>query len=246
MKYSHNCLIALGTDKLLSCVENQTFLPFHLEAAFSAQVFIGWATWGYMLEVGDLGAAAFWAFLGTSVTLGSFSVRGSYLHLISVALRLLVSGGHIYLEFFDQPKNPMKIDRVVKIFMWIVIDPLVWIVELALFFRLEHPVFLAIWSVRRATMTGALLKLGLDEKEPRTQESRHMQRCFLSVGAVMIVHIILNLSEEDHYVTLGTILFLSINHLLGNSTERNADDVFQNDFMIPFIILTFVRALKRN
>lgn len=112
-------IIALETDKLLFVVENQTFLPFELEAAFSAQLFIGWATWIYTWGPADFWAAAFWASLGTSVTLGSFSVRGSYLHLISVALRLLVSGGHIYLRFFDQPKNPIKIDRRVKIFMWV-------------------------------------------------------------------------------------------------------------------------------
>ena len=66
------------------------------------------------------------------------------------------------------------------------------------------------------------------------------------MAVIMIVHIILNLSEEDQYVTLGSILLLSINHLLGNSTEKNADEVFHEHFMGSFLIATLYRAFKRK
>ena len=119
------------------------------------------------------------------------------------------------------------------------IDPLVWVVELALFFNLDHPIYPIIWSVRRTTLAGALLTCSLGKKLSKLGLARH---CCLSMAVIMIVHIILNLSEEDQYVTLGSILLLSINHLLGNSREKNADEVFQEHFMGPLIIATLVRA----
>jgi len=45
-------------------------------------------------------------------------------------------------------------------------------------------------------------------------------------------------------VTLGTVLQQTINYVLGNKTEQNGDEEYQNDFMIPLIIL--VNAFKKK
>ena len=125
------------------------------------------------------------------------------------------------------------------------IDPLVWIVELAIFFHLDHPIFPVIWTVRRALVAGSLLTLGLeaakDGKYPK------LTKWVLLMASVMIMQIILNLDEEDYYVTLGTTLMLAINHILGDGkAERNADEIFQNDFLIPFFMVNLIRAFKKK
>ena len=223
---------------LSQTVEDQAFLPFQLEAfllfALHVCAFIACEA----IFKSDWGVAAFYAFLGTALAFTSFSPRGSFPHLIVVGVRLLLSGS---VSYFSITNPPETWDREVKAACWIMIDPLVWVVELALFFNLDHPIFPIIWSVRRVTITEALITYNLGEKRPKIQKS-----CFLSLAAIMIVHIILNLSEEDQYVTLGTTILLSINHLLGNSREKNADEVFQEHFMAPFLIANLVRAFKRK
>ena len=132
-----------------------------------------------------------------------------------------------------------------KALSWILTDPLGLVVELAIFFHLDHPIFPVIWSVRRATITGSLLTIGLYRRD----ESRRIivQNWALLMAVLMVVQIIMNLDEEEHYVTLGTVLLLLFNHALGdNEVESNADEVFKNNFMIPFIILKLVRVLKKR
>ena len=117
--------------------------------------------------------------------------------------------------------------------------------ELAIFFHLDNPIFPVIWSVRRATITGSLLTIGLYRRD----ESRRIivQNWALLMAVIMVTQIIMNLDEEEHYVTLGTVLLLLFNHALGdNEVESNADEVFKNNFMIPFIILKLVRVLKKR
>ena len=196
---------ASETDTLL---ENQAFLPFQLEAALGALTLFAGAACHFVAE-SDWTGAAFFAFLTTATTLLSFSPRGSSLHLIAVGLRLIFSGWWSYnINVVILKVLPKSWDTGLRGFFWLLIGPLVWIVELAPFFNLDHPIFPIIWSVRRVTMTGALITLGLDEKAPKLLRS-----CALSMGVIMIVHTILNLSEEDHYVTLATVLLLSIEHL---------------------------------
>ena len=67
------------------------------------------------------------------------------------------------------------------------------------------------------------------------------------MASIMILQIILNLDEEDYYVTLGTTLMLAINHIIGDGkAERNADEIFQNDFLIPFFMVNLIRAFKKK
>ena len=225
---------------LSQTVEDQAFLPFQLEAfllfALHVCAFIACEA----IFKSDWGVAAFYAFLGTALAFTSFSPRGSFPHLIVVGVRLLLSGS---VSYFSISSPPETWDREHKAARWIMIDPLVWVVELALFFNLDHPIYPIIWSVRRTTLAGALLTCSLGKKLSKLGLARH---CCLSMAVIMIVHIILNLSEEDQYVTLGSILLLSINHLLGNSTEKNADEVFQEHFMGSLLIATLVRAFKRK
>ena len=218
-------------------VVDQAFLPFQLEASLLA-LFLCAIPLCEAIADSEWGWAAFLAFSTTAVAFSSFSPRGSFPHLIAVVVRLLISGS---VSYFSISSPPETWDREHKAARWIMIDPLVWVVELALFFNLDHPIFPIIWSVRRVTITEALITYNLGEKRPKIQKS-----CFLSLAAIMIVHIILNLSEEDQYVTLGTTILLSINHLLGNSREKNADEVFQEHFMAPFLIANLVRAFKRK
>ena len=117
---------------------------------------------------------------------------------------------------------PKSWDTGLRGFFWLLIGPLAWIVELAPFFNLDHPIFPVIWSVRRVTITGALITLGLDEKAPKL-----LRNCALSMGVIMILHIILNLSEEDLYVTLATVLLLFIEHLFWQQQRKNADEMNQ-------------------
>ena len=195
-------------DTLPSSLENQAFLPFQLEAALGALTLFAGAACHFVAE-SSWGSAAFFALLTTATTLLSFSPRGSSLHLIAVGLRLIFSGWWSYnLNVAILKVLPKSWDTGLRGFFWLLIGPLVWIVELAPFFNLDHPIFPIIWLVRRVTITGALITLGLDEKAPKLLRS-----CALSMGVIMIVHIFLNLSEEDHLVTLGTVLLLSIEHL---------------------------------
>ena len=209
-------------DTLPSSLENQAFLPFQLEAALGALTLFAGAACHFVAE-SDWGPAAFFAFLTTATTLLSFSPRGSSLHLIAVGLRLIFSGWWSYnINVAILKVLPKSWDTGLRGFFWLLIGPLVWIVELAPFFNLHPPIFPVIWSVRRVTMTGALITLGLDEKAPKL-----LRNCALSMGVIMIVHIILNLSEEDLYVTLATVLLLFIEHLFWQHHKKNADEMNQ-------------------
>ena len=209
-------------DTLPSSLENQAFLPFQLEAALGAITLFAGAACHFVAE-SDWGPAAFFAFLTTATTLLSFSPRGSSLHLIAVGLRLIFSGWWSYnINMAILKVLPKSWDTGLRGFFWLLIGPLVWIVELAPFFNLDHPILPVIWSVRRVTMTGALITLGLDEKAPKL-----LRNCALSMGVIMIVHIILNLSEEDLYVTLATVLLLFIEHLFWQQHKKNADEMNQ-------------------
>merc|ERR1712156_1385288 len=178
------------TDTLL---ENQAFLPFQLEAALGALTLFAGAACHFVAE-SNWGPAAFFALLTTATTVLSFSPRGSSLHLIAVGLRLIFSGWWSYnLNVAILKVLPKSWDTGLRGFFWLLIGPLVWIVELAPFFNLDHPIFPVIWSVRRVTMTGALITLGL--------------------------------AEEDHYVTLGTVPLLSIEHLFWQHHRKNADEM---------------------
>ena len=132
-----------------------------------------------------------------------------------------------------------------KALLWILTDPLGLVVELAIFFHLDHPILPVIWSVRRATITGSLLTISLYRRDdPRGAIVRAWA---LLMAVIMVAQIIMNLDEEEHYVTLGTVLLLVFNHALGdNEVESNADEVFKNNFMIPYIILKLVRVLKKR
>ena len=209
-------------DTLPSSLENQAFLPFQLEAALGALTLFAGAACHFVAE-SDWGPAAFFAFLTTATTLLSFSPRGSSLHLIAVGLRLIFSGWWSYnINVAILKVLPKSWDTGLRGFFWLLIGPLAWIVELAPFFNLDHPIFQVIWSVRRVTITGALITLGLDEKAPKL-----LRNCALSMGVIMIVHIILNLSEEDLYVTLATVLLLFIEHLFWQQQRKNADEMNQ-------------------
>ena len=199
-------------------VVDQAFLPFQLEASLLA-LFLCAIPLCEAIADSEWGWAAFLAFSTTAVAFSSFSPRGSFPHLIAVVVRLLISGS---VSYFSISSPPETWDREHKAARWIMIDPLVWVVELALFFNLDHPIFPIIWSVRRVTMTGALITLGLDEKAPKL-----LRNCALSMGVLTIVHIILNLSEEDLYVTLATVLLLSIEHLFWQQHRKNADEMNQ-------------------
>ena len=220
-------------------VVDQAFLPFQLEASLLA-LFLCAIPLCEAISDSEWGWAAFLAFSTTAVAFSSFSPRGSFPHLIAVVVRLLISGS---VSYFSISSPPETWDREHKAARWIMIDPLVWVVELALFFNLDHPIYPIIWSVRRTTLAGALLTCSLGKKLSKLGLARH---CCLSMAVIMIVHIILNLSEEDQYVTLGSIILLSINHLLGNNTKKNADEVFQEHFMGSFLIATLYRAFKRK
>ena len=209
-------------DTLPSSLENQAFLPFQLEAALGALTLFSGAACHFVAE-SDWGPAAFFAFLTTATTLLSFSPRGSSLHLIAVGLRLIFSGWWSYnINMAILKVLPKSWDTGLRGFFWLLIGPLAWIVELAPFFNLDHPIFPVIWSVRRVTITGALITLGLDEKAPKL-----LRNCALSMGVIMNVHIILNLSEEDLYVTLATVLLLFIEHLFWQQQRKNADEINQ-------------------
>ena len=209
-------------DTLPSSLENQAFLPFQLEAALGALTLFSGAACHFVAE-SDWGPAAFFAFLTTATTLLSFSPRGSSLHLIAVGLRLIFSGWWSYnINMAILKVLPKSWDTGLRGFFWLLIGPLAWIVELAPFFNLDHPIFPVIWSVRRVTITGALITLGLDEKAPKL-----LRNCALSMGVIMILHIILNLSEEDLYVTLATVLLLFIEHLFWQQQRKNADEMNQ-------------------
>ena len=209
-------------DTLPSSLENQAFLPFQLEAALGALTLFAGAACHFVAE-SYWGPAAFFALLMTATTLLSFSPRGSSLHLIAVGLRLIFSGWWSYnINVAILKVLPKSWDTGLRGFFWLLIGPLAWIVELAPFFNLDHPIFQVIWSVRRVTITGALITLGLDEKAPKL-----LRNCALSMGVIMNVHIILNLSEEDLYVTLATVLLLFIEHLFWQQQRKNADEMNQ-------------------
>ena len=209
-------------DTLPSSLENQAFLPFQLEAALGALTLFAGAACHFVAE-SYWGPAAFFALLTTATTLLSFSPRGSSLHLIAVGLRLIFSGWWSYnINVAILKVLPKSWDTGLRGFFWLLIGPLAWIVELAPFFNLDHPIFPVIWSVRRVTITGALITLGLDEKAPKL-----LRNCALSMGVIMILHIILNLSEEDLYVTLATVLLLFIEHLFWQQHRKNADEMNQ-------------------
>ena len=209
-------------DTLPSSLENQAFLPFQLEAALGALTLFAGAACHFVAE-SYWGPAAFFALLTTATTLLSFSPRGSSLHLIAVGLRLIFSGWWSYnINVAILKVLPKSWDTGLRGFFWLLIGPLAWIVELAPFFNLDHPIFPVIWSVRRVTITGALITLGLDEKAPKL-----LRNCALSMGVIMILHIILNLSEEDLYVTLATVLLLFIEHLFWQQQRKNADEMNQ-------------------
>jgi len=84
------------------------------------------------------------------------------------------------------------------------IDPLGWIVELAIFFHLDHRFFPVIWSVRRVTTTGCLLTIGFDEMLMSNVGGMLWTRkiCTFLMAAIMIIQIILNVYKESYHVTM--------------------------------------------
>ena len=229
---------------MISCLEDQAFLPHQLEASFAIIFAAGlFCLIEIHITVDKPVLLGLHSLLFVSITLISLSPHGSFLYLISVGLRLLVYCWCSYAWLFDDsatsPVNYMKA------LLWILTDPLGLVVELAIFFHLDHPIFPVIWSVRRATITGSLLTMGLYRRD----ESRRIivQNWALFMAVIMVAQIIMNLDEEEHYVTLGTVLLLLFNYALGdNEVESNADEVFKNNFMIPYIILKLVRVLKKR
>merc|ERR1719234_1296196 len=59
-----------------------------------------------------------------------------YLRLISIGVRLLLSGFLGYAALFKPRKS-----RAEKAFVWIILDPLGWLVEMALFLQINEPIF---------------------------------------------------------------------------------------------------------
>ena len=229
---------------MISCLEDQAFLPHQLEASFAIIFAVGlFCLPEIHITIDKPVLLGLHSLLFVSITLISLSPHGSFLYLISVGLRLLVCCWCSYSWLFaDSATSP---DKYMKALFWILTDPLGLVVELAIFFHLDHPIFLVIWPVRRATITGSLLTISLYRRD----ESRRIivQNWALLMAVLMVVQIIMNLDEEEHYVTLGTVLLLLFNHALGdNEVESNADKVFKNDFMIPFIILKLMRVLKKR
>ena len=233
-------------SSLLSHLSTQAFLPHQFEAALAPIFFFGLFA-AEAFHESDRTGVLFIALLLPAFTVLAISPQGSFPHLISVVMRLIIGGWSSWLAFFDPPPPPLFAppERWWKACCWITIDPLVWIVELAIFFRLDHPIFPVIWTVRRATVAGSLLILGLEAAEDGKYPK--LTKWVLLIASIMIMQIILNLDEEDYYVTLGTTLMLAINHILGEGkAECNADEIFQNDFLIPFFMVNLIRLFKKK
>ena len=151
---SMTSLVPLQVETMTSLVSHlvdQAFLPYQFETALAPIFWFGLCAADACYDRCKI-CFAHWKEASTSslflavFTMLALFPQGSFPHMASLAIRLYFSGGNSYMAIFNPPPSW---DREAKAMFWILIDPLGWIVEVSIFFQLDHPILPVIWSVRR-------------------------------------------------------------------------------------------------
>ena len=127
---------------LESYLVDQAFLPYQFETALAPIFWFGLCAADACYDRCKI-CFAHWKEASTSslflavFTMLALFPQGSFPHMASLAIRLYFSGGNSYMAIFNPPPSW---DREAKAMFWILIDPLGWIVELAIFFQLDYPI----------------------------------------------------------------------------------------------------------
>ena len=215
-----------NTTSFVFQLSDQDFLPYQFEVTLVP-----------FFHIGLLAAAAFsdskwkeaivysYAF-ATFALLLAFSPQGPYFHPLSALLRLPYCALGIYAAISDPPKTW---DRGSIAFAWVSIDPLSWIVELAIMLQFDQPIFLIFWSVRQAAIVASFSTIFYDEQLKDSQKVWTFM-----MAAIVIAQIILN-EENPKVVFFKTFLPIGVNHMLGNNGKARGDEVIQNKFLSPII-----------
>ena len=174
---------------LASHLDDQDFLPYQCEVALVPIFCFGNGAIGAYYNSNWKKAFAFSLMIAAFAILALSAQEEDYLHLTSIGVRLLLSGFLGYAALFKPRKS-----RAETAFVWIILDPLGWVVEVAIFLQLDDPIFQMVWLVRRATVTGCFLAC-VSDPDPRIYTGMKVWTFFMA--AVMILQIIMNLSWVD-------------------------------------------------
>ena len=174
---------------LASQLDDQDFLPYQCEVALVPIFCFGNGAIGAYYNSNWKKAFAFSLMIAAFVMLALSAQEEDYLRLTSIGVRLLLSGFLGYAALFKPRKS-----RAETAFVWIILDPLGWVVEVAIFLQLDDPIFQVVWLVRRATVTGCFLAC-LSDPDPRIYTG--MKVWTFLMAAVMILQIIMNLNWVD-------------------------------------------------
>ena len=176
----------------MTALASQAFLTHQCEVALVPIFCFGNGAIGAYYKTNWKKAFAFSLMIAAFAMLALSAQEEDYLRLTSIGVRLLLSGFLGYAALFKPRKS-----RAETAFVWIILDPLGWVVEVAIFLQLDDPIFQVVWLVRRATVTGCFLAC-LSDPDPRLYTGMKVWTFF--VAAVMILQIIMNLNLVDHLI----------------------------------------------
>ena len=176
----------------MTALASQAFLTHQCEVALVPIFCFGNGAIGAYYKTNWKKAFAFSLMIAAFAMLALSAQEEDYLRLTSIGVRLLLSGFLGYAALFKPRKS-----RAETAFVWIILDPLGWVVEVAIFLQLDDPIFQVVWLVRRATVTGCFLAC-LSDPDPRLYTGMKVWTFFMA--AVMILQIIMNLNLVDHLI----------------------------------------------
>ena len=176
----------------MTALASQAFLSHQCEVALVPIFCFGNGAIGAYYKSDWKKAFAFSLMMAAIAMLALSAHQEPALRLASVTLRLLLTAFLGYAAAFKPRKS-----RAEKAFVWIILDPLGWLVEVAIFLQLDDPIFETVWLVRRATVTGCFLAC-LSDPDPRLYTGMKVWTFFMA--AVMILQIIMNLNLVDHLI----------------------------------------------
>ena len=175
---------------LASQLDEQDFLSYQCEVALVPIFCFGNGAIGAYYKSNWKKVFAFTFMMAAFAMLALSSHQEGYLRFASIGVRLLLATFLGYAAAFKPRKS-----RAERAFVWIILDPLGWLVEVVIFLHLNDPIFEMVWLVRRATVTGCFLAC-LSDPDPRIYTG--MKVWTFVMAAVMILQIIMNLNLVDH------------------------------------------------
>ena len=177
---------------LASQLDNQAFLSYQCEVALVPIFCFGNGAIGAYYKSNWRKVFVFSLMMAACAMLALSAHQEANLRLASIGVRLLLTAFLGYAAAFKPRKS-----RAERAFVWIILDPLGWLVEVAIFLQLNDPIFEMVWLVRRATITACFLAC-LSDPDPRIYTG--MKAWTFVMAAVMGLQIVMNLYWVDQLI----------------------------------------------